>query len=146
MTDSAGSVRPGSVQPGIVVGVDGSPGSAEALRWARQTAALYGLPVTAVLAWTADGQPRAVHHRARTKDREGLTAAALDVLEAVVDRPSASVPQVEVARRVVHEPAVLALLAQSRNALMAVVGARDHGLFHRVLGGAVGRAVVHLSR
>jgi nucleotide-binding universal stress UspA family protein len=35
----------------IVVGVDGSPGSAEALRWAAEEAELHGATLTAVMAW-----------------------------------------------------------------------------------------------
>ena len=43
-----------SQQPGdrrIVVGVDGSPSSREALRWAARQAALTGSVVDAVIAW-----------------------------------------------------------------------------------------------
>ena len=35
----------------IVVGVDESPGAAEALRWAAREGQLHGCPVTAVLCW-----------------------------------------------------------------------------------------------
>ncbi|WP_131746110.1 universal stress protein [Frankia sp. Cppng1_Ct_nod] len=133
----------GAVPPGIVVGVDGSPGSVEALRWARHAAALHGRSVTAVLAWTADGQPGLVHRRAHAIDRDGLTAAAAEVLESVVAGVPVFHPQGEVVRRVVHGPAVLALLQESRCALMVVVGARDNAMSRRALGGVVGHAVVH---
>jgi hypothetical protein len=35
----------------IVIGVDGSPGSAEALRWAAEEAELHDATLTAVMAW-----------------------------------------------------------------------------------------------
>ncbi|WP_322759810.1 universal stress protein [Frankia sp. Cr2] len=128
--------------PGIVAGVDGSPGSAEALRWAWHTAAIHRRSVTALVAWTADGQPRIVHRQAHVADRDGLTAAAAAVLDAAIDRLPACDPAPGILRRVVHEPALLALLAASKQALMLVVGSREHGLAHRSLDGTVGRAVV----
>ncbi|WP_239376241.1 universal stress protein [Frankia sp. Cj5] len=129
-------------RPGIVAGVDGSPGSVEALRWAWHTAAMHRRSVTAVLAWTADGQPRTVHRQAYVTDRDGLTATAAAVLDSAVARLPACQPPPAVVRRVVHEPAVIALLAASKHAPMLVVGSCDHGLLHCSPRGSVGQAVV----
>lgn len=54
----------------IVVGVDGSPGSAEALRWAAEEAELHGATLTAVMAWgLLDQHPSTASRSTRTSTR-----------------------------------------------------------------------------
>jgi len=69
-----------------LVGIDGSPHSEAALRWAVAAARLENRPVTAMLAWTAYGLPRPVYRAVLAADHNGLTHAAERMLEQVIAR------------------------------------------------------------
>jgi nucleotide-binding universal stress UspA family protein len=133
-------------KPAIVVGVDGSAGSQEAVRWACAEAALRGRAVTAVLSWAPDGLPRAVFRAASNADHTGLMTAAAQVLDGALARVPTLDPPVEVRPVVAEEDAVSALLRAGERAPMIVVGARGAGLGHRLPAGSVCMRVVHHAR
>lgn len=126
----------------IVVGVDGSPGSAGALRWAIEEGGLRGAQVDAVNAWhlTGTGQD---YYGAAGLDPSVLEAAARTVLDRAVDGADASVLKEPVNRRVVSGGAGAALLDAARGADLLVVGARGHGGFVGLLLGSVSQQVTH---
>jgi nucleotide-binding universal stress UspA family protein len=117
----------------IVVGVDGSPASRRALRWALDQAALTGGVVNAVLAWQlppTDAWFTLADLAERLAEQaEGTLAGA--VAAEVGDRP------VTVETLVVEEHPVAALLRAAKGADLLVVGSRGHGAFTGALLGSV---------
>lgn len=126
---------------GIVVGIDGSDSSKEALRWAAFQAKALACEIVAVWAWQSasavagpgagwvsfptDWNPEADAHAA-------LNATLDEVLGA--SRPAG------VTTLAVEGPAAHALIEISRNARMLVLGSRGHGGFVGLLLGSVSTA------
>lgn len=126
----------------IVVGVDGSPGSERALRWAIEEGGMRGAQVDAVHAWHPiyvglgpDG--------AMGLELGVLEASARAVLDRAVDGADASVLEEPVNRRVVSGGAGASLLEAAQGADLLVVGARGHGGFVGLLLGSVSQQVAH---
>lgn len=123
----------------VVVGVDGSAGSVDALRWAidhvRRSAV-----VTAVRVTTEGhvvGDPLS---RSTAEVREGARAE-LARLVAEVTAMADGHPQVELL--VVHGDPRQELDSALPDTDLLVVGARGHGLVHRLLLGSVASALAH---
>jgi nucleotide-binding universal stress UspA family protein len=122
----------------IVVGVDGSPSSVLALRWAARQAELTGGDVHAVTVWhmpTTYGWIPPVADidwagNARTTLGDAMKQALDDI------RPE------HVRRHVVEGHPVRALLAAAADADLLVVGSRGHGEFTGMLLGSVAQHVV----
>ena len=127
----------------IVVGVDGSPSSRAALRWALDYARLSGKRVTAVSAWQYPHDygfavtPVEVWHP-DTDAAEALEAAVRDVT--ADDRPDAF----EAITRQGHPTKVLLDLGNEADLL--VVGSRGHGGFTGLLLGSVSAACAEHAR
>jgi nucleotide-binding universal stress UspA family protein len=124
--------------PQIVVGVDGSTESVEALRWAAGYAAATGGTISAVLSWhypTAAGivQPGSAP-KLLTDDVRAAMRDALD--KAVTDVFGTTTPPSVQAKIAYGHPAVV-LLKESENADLLVVGNRGHGAFAGMLTGSV---------
>jgi nucleotide-binding universal stress UspA family protein len=128
---------------GIVVGIDGSPGSTAALRWAVEEASRCGAPVTALLVWDAMGEPRPVFDAASNADRPGLARAARQVLDSTLARVQAEDPTVTVTGVVEEGSPVPELVRGAARARLLVVGERGHGALHRLVAGSVSQGVVH---
>jgi nucleotide-binding universal stress UspA family protein len=132
------------MKPRIVVGVDGSEPSRDALAWAVTQAGLTGATVEAVIAWhypyLAAGYgwaPLAVIQAPEwAADAEKLVT---DVVNSVVD-PAVSVPVT--ARAAEGSPAGV-LLDAARGAQLLVVGSRGLGGFTEALLGSVSQHCVH---
>lgn len=117
------------VRPVILVGTDGSAGSIQALRWALRQAHATGGEVRAVLAWE-NSAPGGVIATADDVDWHGIATAA--VQEATAAEPDISVP---VTTEVVNAHPANALVEESSDADLLVVGSRGHGrVLKRVLG------------
>jgi nucleotide-binding universal stress UspA family protein len=127
----------------IVVGVDASPGSGEALRWAIDDARLRGANVRAVLAWAAAGRPPAVDATAGSPLLEDLAVAAGQVLHAAVGDVVDCPPAVEIVERIVYGTPAHALIQESFDAQLLVVGARWQSQPRRVVAGSVGDVCAH---
>jgi nucleotide-binding universal stress UspA family protein len=123
----------------IVVGVDGSPASRMALRWAVEEAKLRGCEVEAVLAWHVDygmiigSVPTAViTGMNRDKVAEEYGALLADVVA------DADVH----ATLVVGDPREV-LVKSAEDAALLVVGSRGAGPFREMLLGSVSSHCVH---
>jgi nucleotide-binding universal stress UspA family protein len=121
-------------KPRIIVGLDGSPGSEEALRWATQYADLTGANVDAVIAWSlpeiyayvsrdyaADARAALTHSVERALGPDGMGRVTLHVVEA-------------------HPAAALTSMCSS--AQLLVVGKHGHGGFAGMTMGSVSQHCV----
>jgi len=127
----------------VVVGVDGSTLSHEALGYAFEQASLRRVPLRVVFAWwiefvdgvvvTTPGSPQwgAVEERQRVLLGEALAGWA------------ERYPDVRTDVQVVHDRPADAIAAASDGACLAVVGARGRGGFRGLLLGSVSHAVLH---
>jgi len=120
--------------PRIVVGVDGSPSSKAALRWAVRQAERTGAVVEAVTAWwypTGYGM-------APTSDwAVDLERTAEKTLVEALAEVSGVAPDVVVSPRVAEGHPADVLLRAARGADLLVVGSRGHGGFAAALLGSV---------
>jgi nucleotide-binding universal stress UspA family protein len=116
-------------QPGdrrIVVGVDGSPSSREALRWAVRQAALTGSVVDAVIAW---------HDPASYAGGAWLIADTCDAdlaAKTLSETVASAIPAgstVTVRQRVMEGHAARVLLDAAHGSELLVVGGRGRGGF-----------------
>jgi nucleotide-binding universal stress UspA family protein len=135
----------------IVVGVDGSQPSIAALRWAAEEAALRSAELVAVHSWTfvpsaPIAEPGMIPMPA--SDLAGQLEAERSGAEAELGAAvSAAFPggsPVEIEPRLVEEPAGDALVAESENADLVVVGSSGKsGLASMVLGSVSRHVVAH---
>ena len=126
----------------IVVGVDGSPSSRQALRWAVRQAALTGAVVDAVIAWHDPASYAGYAWLiADTSDAE----AAAKTLSETVDSTIAAGRGVTIRQRVVEGGAACVLLDAAHGADLLVVGSRGHGGFAGMPLGSVSQHCVHHS-
>jgi nucleotide-binding universal stress UspA family protein len=124
----------------IVVGVDGSSHSEQALRWAIGQARLTGQPVEAVISWSVPVDYGAGALGALTDvDWEGAaTSTLMDTVAKAVDSSDAE----RVSQRVVMGHPAQVLLDAAADAALLVVGSRGRGGFKGMLLGSVSQHVV----
>ncbi len=130
----------------VVVGVDGSVGSAAALSFAFATAELRGAPLMAVHCWQVpvlDGLPP------RYDELDGVTTPRVvreeRRLRDWLAPYRAEHPEVPVEAVVLSERAAPALLRQSENAQLVVVGSRGHSRLTEMVLGSTGQELVARS-
>jgi nucleotide-binding universal stress UspA family protein len=131
----------------VVAGVDGSPESIAALRWASQYAAATGATVRVVRAWhypSAVGPapvglaPEAVTSEVEQHIREELSESVAQVY------PDQAAARLEI--RVSYGHPAEVLIGESKAADLLVVGHRGHGAFTGMLVGSVSiHCVTHAS-
>lgn len=116
----------------ILVGLDGSPASLRALRWAARQAELTGARLTAVIAWhfpvmygsevgTADFNPE---------------QTARDILDRDVGLVRREFPRIRITASIWPGWPGEVLVREAKAADLLVVGARGHGLLSRSLLGS----------
>lgn len=127
----------------IVVGVDGSPSSVQALRWALDQAELTGAAVHAVSAWEAHGGQGG---NARVyPDDVPAERAAVRLSEAIGEAATGRA-SVEVSHKIVEGHPADVLIEAARTADILVMGNRGHGRFTGALVGSVTqRCIQHAS-
>lgn len=125
----------------VVVGVDGSEASKDALRWAIRYARTTGATVRAVIAWH---YPTSFGWAATPAISEtDLESDARAALKETIDQVIVASEPVTVQTEVVEGPAALMLLRAASEADLLVVGSRGHGAFAGMLLGSVGQHCVH---
>jgi nucleotide-binding universal stress UspA family protein len=115
----------------VVVGVDGSTGSRDAVRWAAEYAKLTGAELRAVASWR---WPNYVTRIPPGADPAGDT---LHTLQEVLAEVGAEFPDVPVSEHVVEGPGGPALLSLASDASLLVVGARGRAAYPGMLLGSV---------
>ena len=131
--------------PGIIVGVDGSDNSRHALEWAIREAAVLHAPLTVLTAQEAGGGywgGPALHPGDRDLADEARESVQEETDRALEKIDTESRPSSVTVRAVNGLPAE-ALLAESADADMLVVGSRGAGGFKRLLMGSVSTQVTH---
>jgi nucleotide-binding universal stress UspA family protein len=135
----------GGSKPRIVVGVDGSASSEQALRWALRQGKLTGAGVEAVIAWhfpfISGGYawpPTGV--MVSTADFRKI---AERVLADTVSRATSDDVPAPVTQEVLEGDAAAVLIRESAGADLLVVGSRGYGGLAEAMLGSVGQHCVH---
>ncbi|KUN80601.1 hypothetical protein AQJ66_26010 [Streptomyces bungoensis] len=122
----------------IVVGVDGSAASEDALRWAARQAGLTGAGLRVVTAWRLP----VMYGYPPDYSGAGYQDRARAALDAAIGRVLGPAPRPSVDARVEEGHPAQVLLAAARGADLLVVGSRGHGAFTGMLLGSTARHCV----
>ncbi|GAB3309012.1 universal stress protein [Epidermidibacterium keratini] len=125
----------------IVVGVDGSEASLDALKWASAQAKLTGGSLVAVISWVIPASYGVAFGGEDAIDWKENASRALD--EALTAALGDEASQVE--RRIEQGHPSYVLVEESKNADLVVVGSRGHGGFAGLVLGSVSSYVVSHS-
>ncbi len=136
-------VQSGELARRVVVGVDGSEGSGETLRFAFEQANERGLGVSVVHAWGVTFLEGVFALGGLIEGLEELRREQEALAGQWVSPWREKFPSVEVQITVTQARPVDALVEASREAQLLVVGSRGHGGFTRLLLGSVTRGVLH---
>lgn len=127
----------------IVVGVDGSEGSKQALNWAVRQAELTGGWVEALIAWDVPQFHGALGWMPpSSSDEAALEGRAQSEVTSAVEGAVAAHPTVQVSTVVRYGTPASVLLEASRDAALLVVGSRGLGGFKGLLLGSVAQHCV----
>jgi len=128
----------------IIVGVDESESSREALRWAYDEATHHGASLTVVTTWHAP--PLGMTPRYGSQPPEGYENQpkrnALALLEQYTAELESRSPAVDVRTSLEEGHPAKVLIERSKEADLLVVGARGHGGFAEMLLGSVSHQIV----
>ena len=133
--------------PGVIVGVDGSDHSRNALRWAMQEAALRHVPLTILTVHPDPVRPATgIYWGLRTYpensfDPDLVRTAVQEFVDKAGSEIGGTVSEVTVS--VTTGDAAEELVRASRNADLLVVGSRGGGGFAKLLLGSVSSQVMH---
>ncbi|MGA6159418.1 universal stress protein [Stenotrophomonas sp. NPDC087984] len=123
----------------LVVGVDGSESSLQALDWAVDEAARHGLPLHLVHASRWERYEERLPSFGTDRPSGEITAE--NIVASCAERATLLHPDVKVSAEVLPEDTVTALLEQSREAFAVVTGSRGRGALAKTLLGSVSLAV-----
>ncbi len=128
---------------GIVVGVDGSEHSIEALRWAAAEARLRGSVLRVVTSFSAGLM--STGYEVALPDPADFAAASNTMLNAAIDtvRESVDLEGLDIVTEVIEGHAGEVLIKLSETAELVVVGARGRGGFVGILMGSITNNVVN---
>jgi nucleotide-binding universal stress UspA family protein len=129
----------------IAVGVDGSPGSVHALRWAAKEASLHGADLELVHAWEAPAPISGVGFMLSPREAKPYELAAQRVLDEATGTALRSVePGVRIFPILTHGYAPAQLLEEARDSQLVAVGTRGlSGLRCLVVGSTSHHCTLH---
>ncbi|MCE5289459.1 MAG: universal stress protein [Nocardiaceae bacterium] len=126
----------------IIVAVDGSESSNAAVRWAAQDAALRAAPLRLVFVFDiAQYFVPGYGYVASTADYEEGWHEVLAAATELAKQTAASIRPIEIESSVIEGRVATALIAESKDARLLVVGNRGHGTVSRAVLGSVSSAV-----
>ncbi|MFE2070028.1 universal stress protein [Streptomyces sp. NPDC059467] len=123
----------------LVVGVDGSDGSLQAVDWAAAEAARHDVPLRVVYASLWERYESGIPGVGEERPSERVSAE--HIVASAADRAARRAPDVKVTTDILPEDAVDALLHEGNNASLVVTGSRGRGELKGLLLGSVGLAV-----
>ncbi|AMU66328.1 universal stress protein [Mycobacteroides abscessus] len=138
----------GSTASGVAVGVNGTPSSDAAIRWATQEAAMRNEALTLISVFgmqhvhTHDEELREEIYQWRERQAEILLEKALQLAQAVPDAQA----KVRTRTHIEYGHPVPGLIEASKNMRMLVVGSRGLHQLDRVFLGSVSTGVLHHAR
>ena len=141
---ASGEPAPANGQETVIVGVDGSPPSTSALAWAARYAHAAGASLRAVLAWhypSAAGLPPVGHTPEPVRSQ--VEESRYEILDKAIESACRDLPAMQVDRKVIYGHPAQALIDESRNADLLVVGSKGHGGFTGMMLGSVSTHCVH---
>jgi nucleotide-binding universal stress UspA family protein len=131
---AADTERKPAVTARIVVGVDGSPASLDALSWAATQAELTGSILELVMTWD---WPSSLGWSVPIPDDFDPADDVRRALDAAADPVRTAHPDIQIELRVVNGHPAPCLVETSKGADLLVVGSRGHGEFVGMLLGSV---------
>ena len=143
MTHAGGDLVIERTEHRIVVGIDGSESSRQALQWAIDEGRHHDSFVEAVHAWHDVYVELDTPYSGELLARQMYSDAADALVGDVVDATDASGLAAPVGRTVVQDAPAHALLEAAKGADLIVVGSRGRGGFAGLLLGSVSQQVVH---
>jgi nucleotide-binding universal stress UspA family protein len=132
--DTASGAESRDAHEFVVVGVDGSPSSKAALRWAARQARLTGASLLAVVSWEF---PKSIGWAPPWPSDYDPARDAKEVLEQTVEEVLGADPGIAVSTAALEGHPSLVLTELSKKASLMVVGSRGHGEFVGMLLGSV---------
>ena len=135
-----------TVKDRVVVGVDGSPSSDDALRWAAREADLHGDVLEVVCCWTYPATVTMAPFQPSLRDQVFADAARHVVKDSIERVLGGSADHMDVVAEVAEGPPSQRLVELSQDAAMVVVGCRGRGGFAGMLVGSVGETVTQMAR
>jgi nucleotide-binding universal stress UspA family protein len=139
--------QPHDPQPRVVVGVDGSQGSQDALDFAAAQAVRTGSSLSVVNAWRSFARGRGAVMGPPLERRYG---AELEASERLLAESVAGLadtwPDLEVETEAIPVPPSRCLADASQAASLVVVGSRGRGAFTGMLLGSVSQSVLHTAQ
>ncbi|MEV7391889.1 universal stress protein [Streptomyces sp. NPDC091215] len=123
----------------LVVGVDGSDGSLQAVDWAAAEAARHDLPLRLVHASLWERYEGGIPGIGAERPSERVLAE--HIVASAADRAARRAPDVKVTTDILPEDPVDALLSEGNNASLVVTGSRGRSELKGLLLGSVGLAV-----
>lgn len=129
----------------VIVGVDGTATSDDAVAFAFAQASLCGADLVAVHSWTETEINSAFAVGAFVMDDDLLAAEADKILAERLAGWQERYPRVSVTTSVVHDSPARALLARSATARLVVVGCRGRGGFSGLVLGSTSQQLLHHS-
>jgi nucleotide-binding universal stress UspA family protein len=130
----------------ILVGVDGSPGSRNALKWAAAEAADHGADLVVLTVWERALLPPMGSGEVPDRGVPDPSRTATEDLIKVIREELGDDPPVLVQPRAKEGNAAKVLIEESADADMLVVGPRGHGGFRGLVLGSVSQHVAAYAK
>jgi nucleotide-binding universal stress UspA family protein len=130
----------------VVVGIDGSPTSEQAIAVAFEEASLRGVPLIALHAWSDITYDDMYGTAGFVAEWESIQEGEQRLLAQRLAGWQEKYPNVDVQRRLVRDRPRHALLDESEKAQLVVVGSRGRGGFRGMLLGSTSQALVHYAQ
>ncbi|MEV6140174.1 universal stress protein [Nocardia sp. NPDC051990] len=134
---------PTTINPPVLVGIDGSVAAAEAVRWAAVDAVHHRAPLHIVhgIGAPMDFGPAVTFDQIDYDTYRAAGNEALDTARGYATAAAAPVGELDITTFMVEAPPIPVLLDRSKDARLLVVGTRGLGAFRRGLLGSVSTAV-----